>query len=151
MRKENKMSELELRVYLEDGGIEPKKGHEDDAGYDLFAPEEVMIEPGKRKFVDSKVRMLIPSGYAGRICSKSGLNVKFDIHSNEGLIDAGYTGTIGLVIENHSSSVKIFKKGDKLTQLVIFPIPSTKITLVNSLEDLGSSERGAGGFGSTGK
>ena len=79
--------------------------------------------------------------------SKSGLNVKNGILC-EGVIDSGYTGSIVAKLYNQSSKEKVFEKGDKITQIVILPIPDVEIELVDRLEN---TERGDGGFGSSGR
>lgn len=81
------------------------------------------------------------------IKGKSGLNVKCDLTS-EGVIDAGYTGSIACKLYNHGSQPHVFEQGDKITQLVIMPIITPDFEQVDSLE---ATERGNSGFGSTGK
>lgn len=92
--------------------------------------------------------MLIPDGYVGMIKSKSGLNVKHGIRA-EGVIDAGYTGSIVVKLYNDSDKEHIFESGDKLTQLVIIPIPETQLVQVESFDT--ETDRGENGFGSTGR
>lgn len=79
--------------------------------------------------------------------SKSGLNVKYGILS-DGIIDSGYTGNIIAKLYNHSNKEKVFEKGDKITQIVILSIPDIEMELVDRLED---TQRGSGGFGSSGR
>ena len=91
--------------------------------------------------------MLIPKGYVGMIKSKSGLNVNHGLRC-EGVVDAGYTGSIKVKMYNDSNAPYIFTEGDKVTQIVILPIPETELVQVDSLEE---TERGDNGFGSTGR
>jgi dUTP pyrophosphatase len=94
--------------------------------------------------------MEIPEGYVGMLKSKSGLNVKSGILS-EGVVDALYSGSIVVKLYNHSDKPKHFEKGDKITQIVIMPIPFIKLEEVDNLGEFEASERGADGFGSTGR
>lgn len=89
----------------------------------------------------------LPNGYVGMLKSKSGLNVKYGITS-EGFIDEGYTGPIKVKPYNHSGHPYGVMRGDKITQLAIMPCEYVDFELAENLDD---SERGDGGFGSTGK
>ena len=145
-----------LRVVLDEGAIMPTRAYSTDAGLDIYAPYDVNI-PGSWKgieaaslgsvVVDTGVHIEIPVGFVGMVKSKSGLNFKKDLIT-EGVVDAGYTGSIRLKIYNMGWRPQTIKKGEKLTQLVIMPIITPDLKLVDKLED---SERGNGGFGSTGK
>lgn len=97
--------------------------------------------------IDTGVHIEIPEGYVGMLKSKSGLNVKHDITS-EGVIDSGYTGSICVKLYNHGSNAYEVNKGGKISQLVIMPIITPAFEIVDHLD---STERGNGGFGSTGK
>ena len=136
---------MKLKVVLDEGAKMPTKAHDTDAGFDLYCPKEVPFL--KEAIIDTGVHIEIPKGYVGMIKSKSGLNVKHGIVC-EGVIDAGYTGSMVVKAYNHSDKEYVFKAGDKLTQLVILPIPDVELEQVDSLED---TERGSNGFGSSGK
>ena len=138
---------LTMKVTLDDGAFMPKRAHETDAGLDLFAREDALIPAKGAAIFDTGVHVAIPAGYVGFIKSKSGLNMKHGIQS-EGVIDAGYTGEIITKLYNHSDADYQVKRGDKITQLVILPIATPTPVLVDKLEE---TERGDGGFGSTGK
>jgi dUTP pyrophosphatase len=103
--------------------------------------------PGGSAKIDTGVHIDIAPGLVGMLKSKSGLNVKFGITS-EGVIDAGYTGSIVAKLYNHGESPVVFSAGDKITQLVLLPvyIPD-ELVVVDSFEQ---TERGDNGFGSTG-
>ena len=138
-----------IKVVLGEHAYMPVKAHDADAGYDIFTPIEFEIERGQEIFIDTGVSMLIPKGTVGMIKSKSGLNKKYSI-TTEGVIDAGYTGTIGVKMYMHISSKEVkktFKRGDKITQLVLVDIPEFEFVHADKLEH---TERGDGGFGSTG-
>ena len=135
-----------MKVMLDPGAKMPERAHETDAGYDLYSMEDVMIlERGHHTF-DTGVHVEIPAGYVGMIKSKSGLNVNSNITS-EGVIDSGYTGSIRVKLYNNGDRAVRIRKEQKISQLVILPIITPELELVDSLED---TERGNGGFGSTG-
>lgn len=136
-----------MKVVLDDGAYMPERAHELDAGYDLRTPEDVTIYGGLNATIDTGVHVQIPDGYVGFLKSKSGLNVKDNI-TGEGVIDAGYTGSIKVKLYNNGNSTKRFYKGDKIIQLVILPIYTPELERVDSLE---KTDRGANGFGSTGR
>lgn len=137
-----------MKIMLDEGAFMPVRGHADDAGLDLKTPIEFGIFPGDSVTIDTGVHVDIAPGLVGMLKSKSGLNVKYGITS-EGVIDAGYTGSIVAKLYNHGKEVVKFEAGDKITQLVIMPvyIPN-ELVVVDSFE---KTERGNNGFGSTGK
>lgn len=141
---------MKIKTYIESGCYVPQKAHTTDAGFDIRTPEEVVVEPRSSAIIDTGVHMEIPEGYVGMLKSKSGLNVKSGIVS-EGVIDAGYVGSIVVKLYNHSDTPKHFYKGDKITQIVIMPIPFIELEEVDNLGEFEVSERGADGFGSTGR
>lgn len=136
-----------MKITLDKGAIMPKRAHDTDAGYDLYARNTCVIPAHSSMCFDLGVHIAIPIGYTGFLKSKSGLNVKHGITS-EGVIDAGYTGSITAKLYNHSDTDYTVTAGDKITQIVILPIFTPDLELVETLE---TTERGAGGFGSTGK
>ena len=135
----------ELKVVLDPEAYTPVRGHEDDAGLDLISPRCYTIRPWERAIVDTGVHVQIPKGYVGRITSKSSLMEKGLLTT--ATIDAGYTGTIKVVLFNVSRrKVQVFT-AQKIAQLVIHPIITPEVAVVDRLEE---TERGDGGFGSTG-
>lgn len=139
---------IDIPYVTDEGAFAPEKAHEADAGMDLRTPVEFDMNPGEEVTVDLGVHMGIPEGYVGFLKSKSGLNVKYGI-TCEGVIDSGYTGSIVAKLrrDKDQQSQLTFEKGDKVTQIVILPIPKVKLRKTESLEE---TERGNGGFGSTG-
>lgn len=137
-----------MKIMLDEGAFMPIRGHKDDAGLDLRTPYNFAIWPGKSEVIDTGVHIDIAPGLVGMLKSKSGLNVKYGITS-EGVIDAGYTGSIVAKLYNHGNEVVKFRAGDKITQLVILPvyIPN-ELVVVDKFDE---TERGDNGFGSTGK
>lgn len=144
-QKDNKMNNL--KVKLDNGAFMPKRAHSTDAGLDLCTPKDFSVREGDRISIDTGIHVLIPDGYVGMIKSKSGLNVKYGIKT-EGVIDAGYTGSIVVCVYNNGDDIHSFKKGDKISQLVILPIETPELDLVDEFPD---TDRGAAGFGSTGR
>jgi dUTP pyrophosphatase len=136
-----------MKVVLDDGAFVPERAHITDAGLDIRSPISKIIFAHDSAVIDTGVHIEIPEGYVGFLKSKSGLNVKHGITS-EGVIDCGYTGSIRCKLYNNSSEMYRIERGDKITQLVILPILTPSIEVVESLDE---TERGNNGFGSTGK
>lgn len=138
---------MKIKVKLDQGAFAPESAHDADAGYDLRTPTDCFIPKGGFCIIDTGVHMAIPKGYVGFLKSKSGLNVKYNL-TGEGVIDSGYTGSIVVKLYNHGDGVRCFDRGDKIIQIVLLPIFKPEIELVESLDE---TERGDGGFGSTGR
>ena len=136
-----------MKIKLDRGAFIPVRAHGTDAGADLRSPIDTVVPAIGSRVINTGVHIQLPHGYVGMLKSKSGLNVMHDITS-EGVIDEGYTGPIKVKLYNHSEKDYVIERGDKITQLVILPCEYVKFDLVDYLED---SERGDGGFGSTGK
>lgn len=149
----------EIKVMLDKGAIMPTRAHGDDAGLDLYTPEDFelgvvreggisrLIDRVDSHIIDTGIHVEIPKGYVGMLKSKSGLNVKYGIIS-EGVIDAGYTGSIKVKLYSLDGEITRFKRGDKISQLVIMPIVTPAPKLVEAFAE---TERGNNGFGSTGR
>lgn len=143
---------MKIKVMLDPGAKMPTRAHPTDAGLDLYSTVDTVL-PVKSAWtdgnvcIDTGVHIEIPAGYVGMLKSKSGLNVNLCVTS-EGVIDAGYTGSMMVKLYNHGKMPVKIKKGQKISQLVILPIITPDLELVDSLEE---TERGSGGFGSTGK
>ena len=136
-----------MQVKLDSGARMPERAHKWDAGLDVFSRENKTV-PGKESAIfDTGVHIEIPVGYVGLLLSKSGLNMKKCITS-EGVIDAGYTGSIRVKLYNHSEKPYSVYAGDKISQLVIVPVLYSDLELVRELRP---TERGDSGFGSTGR
>lgn len=136
-----------MKVVLDEGAKMPTRAHDTDAGLDLYARDSCIVEAKDSATFDTGVHVEIPVGFAGFLKSKSGLNVKYGIVS-EGVIDAGYTGSVVVKLYNHSGYDYRVNAGDKISQLVILPVALVDLQQVDSLDD---TERGNGGFGSTGR
>lgn len=136
-----------MKVVLDDGAFLPERAHETDAGLDIRSPESRVVFAHDSIMIDTGVHIEIPRGYVGFLKSKSGLNVKHGITS-EGVIDCGYTGSIKVKLYNNSAEMYKVERGDKISQLVILPILTPEMEVVESLDE---TERGDNGFGSTGR
>jgi dUTP diphosphatase len=128
----------------------PEYARAGDAGLDLIAADDVSLAPGKRAAVPTGIAVAIPNGYAGFVHARSGraLREGLALANAPGLIDAGYRGEIKVIVVNLDVTSPVhIKRGDKLAQLVIQPVASVELVPV---EELPTSERADGGFGSTG-
>lgn len=124
----------------------PQLAHAGDAGFDLHAAETVTLKQGEHLSIPTGARNLIPTGHVGMVCPRSGLAAKHGITvlNAPGIIDAGYTGEIEVVLINHSHQPHTIHTGDRIAQLVILALP----TLYQQQQP--TTQRGQGGFGSTG-
>lgn len=136
-----------MEIMLDDGAYMPSRGHGTDAGLDLRTPKAVTVPAYGSVIVDTGVHVALPQGCAGLLVSKSGLNVRHDITST-GLIDEGYTGSIVVKLYNHGGGDHQLAAGDKITQLVVFPVVNESLEQVSVFN---ATERGDNGFGSTGR
>lgn len=138
---------MKVKLLSEDAYM-PERAHRDDAGADLRTPVKFVLGAHESAVVDFGLAVEIPPGYYGELMSKSGLNVKHNIQSAGGVIDAGYTGTIRGRITNNGDYDYEFRRGDKVMQLVVKPCLCCDVNVVDELDD---SDRGTDGFGSTGR
>lgn len=120
------------------------------AGMDLRCHEDFTLYPNERRLVGTGLRVAIPPGYEGQVRPRSGLALKrgLALVNSPGTIDADYRGEIGVILINHGADVVTFSAGDRIAQLVICPVARAELIVVEELEE---TERGEGGFGSTGK
>lgn len=160
---------------LSDNAILPTKAHATDSGFDLFAAQEVIIAPGETVVVPTDIAVQLPQGYEATVRPRSGITSKTKLRVQLGTIDESYRGNIGIIVDNifrhgrmpnkriygidnrplgyadeyHADDASYFiRKGDKIAQLVVQPIPATvAVEITGELED---SARGANGFGSSG-
>ncbi len=126
----------------------PSYANPGDAGMDFYSAENSILQPNERKTIKTGVAMAIPDGYAGLIWDKSGLASKKGIKTMAGVIDSGYRGEVQIVLHNLGNEEFAVEKGMKIAQMLIQPIHQPRLEEVSELD---STERGSGGFGSTGK
>lgn len=134
---------------LHKDAIVPQYAHPDDSGMDLYALEPAVVPVGGRKLVKTGISIQLPLGTEAQVRPRSGLALKhgISITNAPGTVDEGYRGDVGVILENRGSDPFIVDRGMKIAQLVIAPVLRPQIEVV---EDLSETERGAGGFGSTG-
>lgn len=126
----------------------PTRAHQTDAGFDIHALEDTHIQAGETKKVRTGIALGIPPGYSGDVRSRSGLAARNIVVANSpGTIDPGYTGEVLVLLRNQSATNFDIEAGDRIAQLVVTYINTQTLEVV---DDLGTSERGDGGFGSTG-
>ena len=128
----------------------PAYAYVGDAGLDLRAAEDAVLQPFERKLVSCGIAMAIPQGYAGFVLPRSGLAAKHGISivNAPGLIDSNYRGEIKAILVNLDPNEPFeIKHGDRIAQLVIMETPAVTLSAVSELSE---TDRGAGGFGSSG-
>ncbi len=127
--------------------IIPSCHHKGDAGLDLYSAEEVVLKSGERAKIGTGVAMEIPGGYVGLVWDRSGMAVNHGVKTMAGVVDSCYRGEVAVVLINLSDKDFKIEKEQKIAQMLIQKVENPEIEIVKNLED---SERGAGGFGSTG-
>lgn len=138
-----------VKVHLGNNGVMPHRATVGSAGYDLASAENVTIAPGRCASVSTGVSLAIPSGCVGLVFERSSLHKHgLSLANKVGVIDSDYRGTILLALRNTSSEPVDISVGDRLAQIVILP---TQPLIMFEVDSLDETERGGGGFGSTGK
>lgn len=124
--------------------------HEGDAGADLRSVEDTIITPNSRILVHTGLHMAIPTGYVGMVCPRSGFALKqgVTVLNAPGIVDSGYRGEVGVILLNTSEQTVTVRKDDRIAQMVFVPYAHMAFEHVESLPE---TDRGEGGFGSTGK
>ena len=118
-----------------------------DAGMDLYSSKTIILSPGQRVIVPTGIAVGIPKGYVGLIWDKSGIAFSSGLKTLGGVIDSGYRGEIGVIIHNLSLDEYTIQEGKKIAQMLVQKIEQKEIIEVDSLDE---TDRGDGGFGSTG-
>ena len=126
----------------------PSKTNPTDAGFDLYSTVDADILPGRRKLLPTGVSMAIPSGYYGRIADRSGNAFSLGLHVLAGVIDETFRGEIKVLLVNLSDVPVEIKRGHRIAQIIITAISNLPLTQVQELD---STDRGASGFGSSGR
>lgn len=133
--------------FLQPDAILPSYAHPGDAGLDLYSLKDYELQPGEKKRFDLGFALELPEGFAAKTCDRGSLGSK-GLHNLAGVFDSGYRGEYNCTLVNLSQKAYRIKKGDKITQLVIFPVVSAELEIAEELKD---SSRKDGRFGSTGK
>lgn len=139
-----------MKIKVLDKNCIPVKAHSIDAGFDLKARKETSVLPQYTEFIPTGVCVEIPVGYVGLLFPRSSISkTPLRMANSVGVIDSGFTGEIKVPLYNTSEvEIKDIEQYDKIAQLVIVPLADVSIEIVDELEE---SERGNGGFGSTGR
>lgn len=136
---------------LDERAVEPRYGSADAAGADLYAvmDESLTLQPGQTALVRTGLAVEIPAGFVGLVCARSGLATKRGLApaNKVGVIDADYRGEILVSLHNHSGEPQTVEHGERVAQLLLMPYLTAAYEQADSLTD---TDRGAGGFGSTG-
>ena len=133
---------------LRDDAVVPSKAYRGDAGWDLYAVEDGEIAPGERQLIGTGIAIAIPEGFYGRIGDRSSMAYKFGMHVLAGVIDSQFRNEVKVLLVNLSTQTFSYKKGDRIAQLIITPINTDSLMEVDTLDE---TQRGLGGFGSSGK
>lgn len=142
-------SEIELLNFkqLDRRAKLPTRGSRAAAGLDLYSIEAISLEPGQRAIARTGLAVAVPEGFYGRLAPRSGLATKEGLDVLAGVIDADYRGEIGCLLHNTGAQKIELAEGSKICQLIIEKIVTPQAVWV---DELGETERGGGGFGSTG-
>ncbi|MBM3293737.1 MAG: dUTP diphosphatase [Candidatus Aminicenantes bacterium] len=124
----------------------PTSGHPGDAGLDLYSAVDQVLGPGEVRAVPTGIKVAVPAGHAGLIWDKSGISLK-GVHRLAGVVDAGYRGEVRVVLVNLGGMPFEIKAGMKIAQMLVQPVGEVSVV---ETADLDETNRGEGGFGSTG-
>ena len=141
---------IEIRVLkLRSEAVIPAKAHDDDAGYDLYACDNITIPPGQSKLIPTGIALGLPPMTEAQIRPRSGLALyhQVSVLNTPGTVDAGYRGEIGVILINHGQRDFVVESGMKIAQMVFARVLPTRLSEAGSLD---GTARGGGGFGSTG-
>lgn len=143
---------IKVKIAMQKGceDLLPAKAHADDAAFDLRSRSDMSVPVNKSTLVPTGVFIELPVNYEAQVRPRSGLALKHNITltNSPGTIDAGYRGEVGVIMFNHGPEEFVIKRGDRIAQMVIAELPEVELDICS---ELSSSERGDGGFGSTGK
>ncbi len=151
-REESVMKDEQVVVKVKrliSGSFLPARAKEGDAAFDLYSITDHMMMPGETYGVPTGIALEIPAGYEGQVRPRSGLALKHGITilNSPGTIDSGYRGEVKIIVHNMSDEPFNITKGMRIAQIAIRPVPDVQFIEVDTLE---GSDRGDGGFGSTG-
>jgi dUTP pyrophosphatase len=133
---------------LSTDAIIPTRGSDRSVGYDLYSTEDTIVPcQSGRALVETGIAIVLPDGVYGRVAPRSGLAVKHCITVGAGVIDPDYTGEVKVVLFNHGDKDFEVKKGDRIAQLVLERCETPPVKEIEIIEE---TDRGSGGFGSTG-
>lgn len=142
---------MEVKIVNISGNPLPKYAHPGDSGMDLYAhlESDLTINPGARALVSTGIKVALPEGYEFQVRPRSGLAIKkgITVLNTPGTVDEQYRNIIGVILKNASADPFVVQNGDRIAQLVLQKVPKVEWVEVEELDD---TERGLGGYGSTG-
>lgn len=143
------MQDIIVKVKALDNLLIPEYATVGAAGADLKSAEDGVIKPGEIKLVKTGLFLEIPDGYEGQVRPRSGLALKFGVTvlNSPGTVDSDYRGEVGVILINHGNKDFVYKKGDRIAQLIFSKVTKAKFEIV---EQINTTTRGSGGFGHTG-
>jgi len=133
---------------LEESATVPTRANQSDAGWDLYTSKSRSLAPNQRALFSTGISFEIPEGFVGLIWPRSGLSVKCGIDVLAGVVDSGYRGEVKVCLYNTSQEWLEVKEGDRIAQILFQEVPEFRLQEVDVLQN---SDRGQGGFGSSGK
>ena len=143
------MYNVEVKIKLAPGAVMPTYATEGDSGVDLYPIQDGFIEPNARGvLISTGIKVELPKGFEMQIRGKSGNNIRTPLRVALGTIDEGYRGNIGVIVDNLSNVRIKISKDKAIAQAVLQQVPKMRFVEVDELTD---TERGTGGFGSTGR
>ncbi len=147
--QDSQITEIKVAMLTGCEDLFPERAHADDAAFDLRSRADLTVQPRRSTLVPSGVRIALPPGFEAQIRPRSGLALKRDIMltNSPGTVDAGYRGEIGVIIYNGGTEDFIIRRGDRIAQMVICRLPAVSLLAADGLN---ATDRGEGGFGSTG-
>lgn len=127
----------------------PKKSFTKDSGADLCSIEDAVLVPGEVRVIKTGIAIALPCGHEGQVRSRSGLSAKswVQVHNSPGTVDEPYRNELGVILHNDNKTDFKISKGDRIAQMVVMPVPPVEYIEVQELDN---TDRGQGGFGSTG-
>ena len=140
------MKSLQIKQLSESSTL-PTRSHEHDSGLDLYASEDTLVTYTHASVIPTGIAVNIPAGYEGQIRPRSGKSSKTNLRVILGTVDATYNGELGVIADALNKSEYLVKKGEKIAQLVISPIVTPSLEIVDQFNT--QSDRGSNGFGST--
>lgn len=154
VKKSSTLNVNNMKIVNASKNLLPEYANVGDAGFDLIADIEIpmSVNPLERVIVPTGLFMQIPNGYVGMVCPRSGLAAKngLTVLNAPGIVDSSYTGEVKVILINLSNDEFVIQPGDRIAQMVISPYLKVKFEQVDSVSKFEKTERGSGGFGSTG-
>lgn len=143
-----------MKVYIKTEKINqhaklPTRAHQDDTGFDLYASEQVILNPWETKLIPIGIKIKLPATYSAEIRPRSGLSLRTPLKCLLGTLDNGYRGEINAILINLSNTIRVVNIGDRVAQLVVRHDTAADAIEVDSVGE--DTDRGQAGFGSTGR